>query len=225
MVGILEELRERPLAAVIDTYAADQPKALLQYIDFLQDYPNAIFLAEAEASLYLQATTTVVWAPVGETPTVPISTQREKVSFYGSLNLVSGQETVNRVETMNSEATARHLQQIADVYPNKPILLFWDRATWHGGEAVKTFLAQTPRLQVIRFPPGSPDLNPQEYIWKAARQHISHNHGQTALSLLADRFEDFLQSRTFNYSFLEKFNTKILGTIFAHFDAHSATSI
>ena len=182
-------------------------------------------MAEDEASMYLQATTTVVWAPIGETPTVSVSTQRKKVSFYGSLNLASGQEIVTRVETMNSEATAQHLQQIADTYPDRPILLFWDRATWHGGAAVKAFLAQTPRFEVLRFPPGSPDLNPQEHIWKAARQHISHNHGQTTLSPLADRFENFLTTQTFNYSFLEKFNTKILGTLFAHFESNCATSI
>lgn len=48
MVGILEELRERPLAAVIDTYAADQPKALLQYIDFLQDYDLGFYVDDPQ---------------------------------------------------------------------------------------------------------------------------------------------------------------------------------
>lgn len=44
LVGILEEMRKLPLSQVVETYAADQPKALLQYIDFLQDYDLGFYV-------------------------------------------------------------------------------------------------------------------------------------------------------------------------------------
>jgi transposase len=174
-------------------------------IDYAQTYPDAVYLSEDEASLYLQATTTSVWAPVGQTPVVKASPQRDKISFYGTLDLVSGQEIVTQAEKMNSEATAVHLKKILASYPAQHILLFWDRATWHGGEAVKQLLAENPRLAVMKYPPAAPDLNPQEHVWKAARLHVSHNHDQSKLAGLATRFEDFLRTNKFNYSFLEKF--------------------
>jgi len=49
-----------------------------------------VILAEDEASLYLQATTMSVFAPVGQTPVVRVAPQRDKVSFYGTINLETG---------------------------------------------------------------------------------------------------------------------------------------
>ena len=46
-----------------------------------------MFLAEDEASLYLQATTTAVWAPRGQTPVIRVHPGRGKVNFYGTLIL------------------------------------------------------------------------------------------------------------------------------------------
>jgi len=172
--------------------------------DYAQTYPDSIYLSEDEASMYLQATTSV-WAPVGQTPVVKVSPQRDKVSFYGTLDLVSGEEIVTQAETMNSEATVVHLKQILAAYPAKQILLFWDCTTWHGGAAGKQELAENPRLEVMKYPPASPDLNPQEHVWKAARAHISHNHDQPKLTGLAERFEHFLRTNKFNHSFLERF--------------------
>ena len=182
-------------------------------IDFALAHTDAVYLSEDEASLYLQATTSAVWAPIGQTPIVRAHPQRDKTNFYGTLNLSTGQEVVTRAETMNSEATALHLQQILATYPEQHILLFWDRATWHGGEAVKQLLADNPRLEIVKYPPASPDLNPQEHVWKAARTHISHNHDRSKLAELADRFEHFLRTNTFNYSFLEKFNLETICAI------------
>ena len=48
LVGILEELREQPLDQIVATYAADQPKALLQYIDFLQDYDLGFYVDDPQ---------------------------------------------------------------------------------------------------------------------------------------------------------------------------------
>jgi transposase len=179
-------------------------------IDYAQTYPDAVYLSEDEASMYLQATTTSVWAPVGQTPVVNVSPQRDKVNFYGTLDLVSGQEIVTQAEKMNSEATAVHLHKILANYPDKQILLFWDRATWHGGEAVRQVLVENPRLEVMKYPPAAPDLNPQEHVWKAARIHVSHNHDRSKLAELAQRFEHFLRTNKFNYSFLEKFGIKTI---------------
>ena len=41
-------------------------------IDTAQDAPNTVFLAEDEAGLYLQATNSYVFAPVGQTPIVRV---------------------------------------------------------------------------------------------------------------------------------------------------------
>lgn len=142
---------------------------------------------------------------IGETPIVRADPGRKQTHFYGAVNLLSGEEIVLRSEVMNSEVSAQFLQAILDGEPDVPIIVFWDRAPWHRGTEVKALLENNPRLQIIFFPTASPDLNPQEHVWKAARSAVSHNHTVTSLSKLADRFEEFLKNTAFPSSFLDRF--------------------
>jgi putative transposase len=174
-------------------------------MDVAQEKPETVILAGDEASLYLQATTMRVWAPVGQTPIVRVHTGRENTNIYGCLNLQTGMEIVMQAETMNSVTTADYLQMIADTIPGKPILLLWDRAPWHRGPAVREFLAANPRFEIVWLPPGAPDLNPQEQVWKRTREHISHNHQQTQLKQLADAFATYLTNSVFKSAFLERY--------------------
>ena len=174
-----------------------------------------MILAEDEASLYLQVTLQKVWARKGKTPVVWSDPGRKKVCFYGSLNLLTGQETVTRTEKMNSDATAQHLKDVLKSYPRTPILLLWDRASWHGGEAVRQVLADHPRLEVMKLPVAAPDLNPQEHVWKAARSAISHNHRFSKLPGLADEFEDFLAANSFHSSLLDTYGYNAIYPMFA----------
>jgi transposase len=154
--------------------------------------------------LYLQATLMRVYAPRGQTPVIKVAADRECLHFYGALNLLTGQEVVMPSDLMISEASALFLQCLLLAYPGVPILLLWDRATWHKGEAVRALLEANPRLQIIWFPPGSPELNPQEHVWKATREAISHNHRFKKLPELADAFETHLTQTRFPCSLLEK---------------------
>lgn len=168
-----------------------------------------MIMPEDETSLYLQATTQAVWAPRGQTPVVRVHPNREKVSFYGTLNLKTGQEIVMRSDVMNSQASAQHLEQILNSVPDVPILVLWDRAPWHRGQPIRDVCSANPRLEIMYFPVAAPDLNPQEHIWKATRRAVSHNHLLPKLPELADRFERHLTTATFASSFLERygFNT------------------
>ena len=153
-----------------------------------------MILLEDEASLYLQATTARVWAPRRQTPVARVDPGRDKVNFYGTLNPHTGREIVMRSEVMNSEATALYLEQILGSVPDVPILLLWDRGPWHFGQPVRDVLDANPRLETMLFPTASPELNPQEHVWKAARKAVSHNHLTLRLPDLADQFGDIVKS-------------------------------
>jgi transposase len=170
-----------------------------------QAAPDTVFLAEDEAGLYLQATTCYVWSPTGQTPIVRADPGRAKTHFYGTLNLQTGQEITMRSDLMNAEVSAQHLEILLGANPNVPIVLFWDRAPWHRGKPIDKVLEQHPRLEIIFFPTASPDLNPQEHVWKAVRKEVSHNHLEVRLPILAERFLSKLNSGTFKSSFLDKY--------------------
>lgn len=139
---------------------------------------------------------------------------RECTHFFGTLDLRTGAEIALRTDTMNAEATAQHLQQVLDTYLDAPILLLWDKAPWHRGEPIRKLLADHPRLEIIWFPTASPDLNPQEHVWKAVRSAISHNHRQLKLDALADQFEHHINSHLFSSSFLDSHGFIALSAMF-----------
>ena len=134
--------------------------------------------------------------------------------FYAALNLVTGQETTMRTKQMNSEVSALFLQKLLATYPDQPILLLWDRAQWHQGQAVKHLLQAYPNLELLFFPPASPELNPQEHVWKATREAVSHNHTIAKLDILADYFERHLTDSIFPCSLLEQHGYQDLCAMF-----------
>ena len=174
-------------------------------MDIAQDAPDTAILTEDEAWMYLQATTMSAWAACGQTPVVRVDPGRTKAAFYGTLDLQTGQELVSRSAVLNAQASADHLNRILQAIPDRPILLFWDRAPWHHGEPIRHVLSANPRLTIIEFPVAAPDLNPQEQVWKLTRRAVSHNHIIPKLPDLPDRFYSHLTTNTFHCSFLERF--------------------
>jgi transposase len=174
-------------------------------IDELQDLHDVVVLAEDEAKLCIQAETQAVWAPRGQTPQVRIDPRKDSTSFFGTLNLQTGVVTTTQAETMNADTTIAHLEALLAAYPERPILLLCDRAPWHTAQKVQQFLDQVWRIEVIWFPVGAPDLNPQEHVWKAVRRTIHHNHSHDRLDTLAAAFQHELESRRFPSSFLVKY--------------------
>ena len=134
--------------------------------------------------------------------------------FYGTLNLQTGQEIAMRSDMMNAEVSAQHLEMILEANPDVPIVLFWDRAPWHRGKPIDKVLEEHPRLEIIFFPTASPDLNPQEHVWKAVRKVVSHHHLEARLPELADRFLNKLNLNTFTSSFLDKYGYSAIRPMF-----------
>ena len=94
------------------------------------------------------------------------------------------------------------------------ILLSWDRAPWHSGAPIPAVLEANPRLEILSFPTASPELNPQEHVWKEARRAVSHNHRLARLPELADQFEQHLTTEKFVSSFLNRYGYTTLRPMF-----------
>jgi len=110
-----------------------------------------------------------------------------------------------RSDLMNAEISAQYLEMILEANPNVPIILLWDRAPWHRGKPINKVLEDNPRMEIMFFPTASPDLNPQEHVWKAIRKQVSHNHLEARLPELANRFLNKLNSSIFKDTFLARY--------------------
>lgn len=178
--------------------------------DFVQAHPDGLVLSMDEMSLYLQATLSRVWFPVGQRPKLRISPQRDCLHFYGALNWRTGQDVSLPLPVLNAQATVHFLRHLLACFPTQPLLLVLDRAPWHRGEPIRQFLAANPRLELIYFPPACPELNPQEHVWKQARQAVSHNHTFTRLGQLRHAFSHFLDTTRFEIDILDNYAPPIM---------------
>lgn len=115
---------------------------------------------------------------------------------------------------LNAEVSVLYLLKLLHTYPDRPILLFWDRAPWHRGEPIQQLLAAHPRLEIVYLPTAAPDLNPQEHVWKTTRAAISHNHRYVKLEPLAAAFAAHLTATTFPCSLLDQHNYHHLCAMF-----------
>jgi transposase len=173
--------------------------------DVAQNAPNTVLLVEDEAKLYLQATTSRVWYPKGKTPIIRTPGERRYQSFYGFLNVRTGEEIALPSTKLNGEHTAQCLAEVLNRFPDVPILIWWDKAPWHGGPFVKEILENNPRLQVKPFATAAPDMNPQEHVWKMTRSAVSHNHTHDEMEPLTEAFLAHLNGTKFATNFLIKY--------------------
>ena len=103
--------------------------------DFVQAHPNGAIVAMDQMSLYFQATVTRVWSPIGQTPVIRTSPQRDHIHFYGALEIRLGRELAVTATEQTSEVTADFVRLLLLAFPTQPILLLLDRAPWHRGAA------------------------------------------------------------------------------------------
>lgn len=173
---------------------------------------DTVILTADEMILSTQTTWQKVWIPEGEYPQVKVSNTRKNKSIYGFLNIKTGRETSFATEKQNMYVTKRILQNIRKIYPKKDnngnklkgkkILLFWDGPGWHRGSVVTDYIKKDGDIQVIFFPPYSPEENPQEHVWKEGRGKVTHNHFIKDLDQTAKEFVNYLNTTRFDYSLL-----------------------
>jgi len=184
---------------VIDKWIAEQTPVLQKAFND----PNSVVLVEDEMFLSTQTTTQKIWLPQGEYPKIDVASTRKTCTIYGFLNVRTGQEHAFKAAGANSEESCRILDLIGSQYPGKTIVLVWDNAPWHKSATLKEYLTNTKHsFHLIQFPPYSPDLNPQEHVWKAGRSNITHNKFIENIDHATHAFIHFLNHQTFAYNFL-----------------------
>lgn len=160
-------------------------------------------------SAYLQATLTRVWSPRGQTPVVGVTPQRDALHFYGALDVIRGQEVALSLPKLDGDHTLHFLEHVASCFPGRALLLLMDRASWHKGK-VRRFIDAHPQLDLIYFPPGCPDLNPQEHVWKHTRAAVGHLRDYRHLGNLRQAFQSHLDTTLFQVDWIAKYLPDIL---------------
>jgi transposase len=111
------------------------------------------------------------YAPVGQTPVLPVKLTHDHLSAIGGITAKGRLCMQIRDHSYKGPDVVRFLQLLQREIPGH-LLVIWDGASIHRSQAVKTFLAKggAKRIHLERLPAYAPELNPQEDVWNLLKR-------------------------------------------------------
>lgn len=161
---------------------------------------STVVLCEDEMVLTSATTLQKIWLPKrAYPPVIETNATRKRKSIYGFFNLKTGQQHAFMADWQNMYLTVEVLDKLRQTYPTQELLIVWDNCGWHRGSEVMKWIRRDKRTKTLHFPPYTPDLNPQEHVWKAGRKATTHNQHITDIEQTIKDFMNYITSRTFGY--------------------------
>src|SRR6266540_1718330 len=123
------------------------------------------------------------WAPVGQTPVVMATGDRVAINLISAVTAKGALRFAAYDGNLNSPVFIDFCRRLLHDAPG-PVFLVLDGHPVHRSNAVKAFAASTNgRLRLFFLPGYSPELNPDEWVWK----NVKHDRiGRAGVSGLAD---------------------------------------
>jgi transposase len=173
-------------------------KAIRSYMGKADDDLILLFGDSAEVSL--MPTITRCWTKVGAQRVILTPGVRAQKRWdWGAVDVVTGRTVHLTHLRRNNVGFRRLLAAIARTFrlkehPQRKVVLFVDNDRAHHAKQVRHLLAKYDgRIRIEWLPPYSPELNPQEDIWRHLRRRVTHNHYFEHIDALLDAVEEFHQ--------------------------------
>jgi transposase len=146
---------------------AEWKKSIYPKIRKLAAEEGASIFFEDEASVRTDHHAGTTWAPVGQTPVIITTGERKSVNMVSAIS-PRGEVRFRVYEgRMNAGEFISFLKALLDSVPGR-IFLIVDGHPAHKAKKVSKFIENETdgRLRIFFLPPYSPDLNPDEWVWK-----------------------------------------------------------
>jgi transposase len=119
-----------------------------------------------EAGFYLLPLAVATWAPVGQTPLLPVKLTRDHLSAISGVTEDGRLFLQVRQAAYDAEAVVAFRRVLLRKLPGN-ILIIGDGSPIHRAQPIKDFLKRgaARRVWLEQLPGYAPDLNPDEGIW------------------------------------------------------------
>jgi transposase len=94
-----------------------------------------------------------------------VSGHKSTVGVIGAVDPELGDHEEWIFDSINSDVVNSFLWALSARFPDEQILLIGDNASYHTNQGSKKY-PLPPDIQLLFQPPYSPELNPQENVWK-----------------------------------------------------------
>jgi transposase len=124
-----------------------------------------------------------VWGKSNQRIEIPMTNFRDRQTYYGAIEHVSGEVTVMPLPAGNGTCTVAFIKHLRQKYPEKRLILLWDGAAYHRQGEMLEYLQQlnagrepeTWLVTCVLFAPNAPEQNPIEDVWLSAKQCVRTN--------------------------------------------------
>lgn len=133
----------------------------------------SIFFAD-EAGCRNDHQSGTTWAPIGETPVVKFTAKRESIGMISAISMRGKISWMIFEGTMNSARFIEFLRELLQDVKGK-VFLIVDNVKYHKSAEVNAWVEQhKDRIELFFLPGYSPDLNPDEWVWKNVKSdHVA----------------------------------------------------
>lgn len=128
---------------------------------------QAMLYFQDESSVSLVPVLGKTWAKKGKTPKIKVTGNRGSIAVSSAIS--PGGRMVFRIEkeNVNSETFIDFLKQIMKNHKWRKIIVIADNSPSHTAKAVEKFIRKNKNKIIVYYlPTYSPDLNPDEEVWK-----------------------------------------------------------
>jgi transposase len=162
--------------------ADPQAEAKRARLDEVLADEQAVILAADECDVSLLAVIRAMWQRKGQQRRIATPGTNAKRGVFGGLNLRGGQWHYHLTEHKRGTDFIAFLASLLTAYPVSAIYVIVDNASIHTSHAVRRWLAQNTRLQLVYLPTYSGhQLNPVEKVWGVLKNHIAANRSFQSL--------------------------------------------
>lgn len=158
----------------------EQARFLKELVPFLEEIDQVSEVAYFMDAVHPQHNTRsdYAWVKRGEDKEVRSNTGRRRININGAMNAHDPADIeIVEAERINAQVTQQTLEKLLRKHPDKDaIYVFGDNARYYNNVALKAWLAQNPKIQLLHLPPYSPNLNLIERLWKFLRKKVINLH-------------------------------------------------
>ncbi len=127
------------------------------------------FFFEDEVFFLLTATAAHTWGEKGNRTVITANLSREKIINIGAVEPRTGKNFHIFVPETTKNSYEAFLLEFAKEFPDDRIVLIHDGAPCHNIES------PDDRIEFMKIPPYSPQLNPAERLWHRIKNSFIHN--------------------------------------------------
>jgi transposase len=140
---------------------------------------NAVIFFADEAGIRSDHHAGTTWAPIGCTPTVIADGSRKSVNMISAISAQGSIHFDVFTGRMNADRFIGFCTMLLEDC-GQPVYLIVDGSPVHTAKAVQEYVLSTEgKLRIFFLPPYSPQLNPDEWVWK----NVKHDQIKRAVSI------------------------------------------